>query len=103
MSPCRWEDEAGHYDGGGNNTGTRRRRREGQTAQVGLGINGGDDGECQKPIRIAGNCRGGCDFPGHRGRYDSHGVTGIVMAMEANGTRLARIAAVVGGIALASR
>uniref|UniRef100_A0A915IS72 Neurotrypsin n=1 Tax=Romanomermis culicivorax TaxID=13658 RepID=A0A915IS72_ROMCU len=34
-SPCRWENEADHYDGGGNDTGTRRQRGKGQPAQMG--------------------------------------------------------------------
>uniref|UniRef100_A0A915IA09 Uncharacterized protein n=1 Tax=Romanomermis culicivorax TaxID=13658 RepID=A0A915IA09_ROMCU len=35
MCLCRWEDEARHYNSGGNDTGTRWRRQKGQTAQVG--------------------------------------------------------------------
>uniref|UniRef100_A0A915I501 Uncharacterized protein n=1 Tax=Romanomermis culicivorax TaxID=13658 RepID=A0A915I501_ROMCU len=52
---------------------------------------------------IAGNCHRGCGFLGDSSLCDSQGVTGIVMAIETNRTGVARIVAVIGGIASAGR
>uniref|UniRef100_A0A915HQN3 Uncharacterized protein n=1 Tax=Romanomermis culicivorax TaxID=13658 RepID=A0A915HQN3_ROMCU len=48
-SQYRWEDEAGHYDSGGNDMGTRRQRRKGQVAQVGA-----CDGRASRAVLLHG-------------------------------------------------